>query len=71
VAETNHAFWPADVSVLDRKVFNPDRILGPQQLTDAYLLALAVKHGGCFATIDSGVALGSVRGAEDRHLVMI
>jgi len=26
------------------------RVHGPRQLTDSYLLALAVAHGGCFVT---------------------
>lgn len=71
MAETDHAFWPADVSILDRNVFNRDRLLGPKQLTDVYLLALAVKHGGCLATIDGGVSLEAVDDAEVRHLVIV
>ena len=71
MTETDHAFWPADVSVLDTDLIDRDRILGPKQITDVYLLALAVKHGGCLATLDGGVSLDAVRGAEARHLVVI
>jgi uncharacterized protein len=70
-AETDHAFWPADVSILDTEIFARERLLGPKQLTDVYLLALAVKHGGCLATIDGGVSLEAVRGAEARHLAIV
>src|ERR1700728_545966 len=44
MTETDHAFWPDDISILDRELFDRDRILGPNQLTDVYLLALAVKN---------------------------
>jgi uncharacterized protein len=71
MAETDHAFWPADISILDATVFNRDRLLGPKQLTDVYLLALAVRHGGSLATIDGGVSLDTVRGAEARHLTVV
>jgi toxin-antitoxin system PIN domain toxin len=52
VEKTDHVFWPDDVSLRDNGLFNPDRILGPNQITDAYLLALAVKNGGRLATLD-------------------
>ena len=50
VAKTDHLFWPDDVSLRDNGWFNPDRILGPNQITDAYLLALAVKNDGRLVT---------------------
>ncbi len=43
IDRTDHAFWPNDVSLADRAVFDASGILGPNQITDAYLLALAVK----------------------------
>jgi predicted nucleic acid-binding protein len=33
-----------------------DRTLGSQQVTDAYLLAIAAQHGACFLTLDARVA---------------
>ncbi len=44
--ETDHAFWPDNVSLCDGTFFDPNRILGPKQITDIYLLALAVKNDG-------------------------
>jgi len=66
-----HEFWPADISLLDSESFNHSRILGPKQITDVYLLALAVKNDGRFVTLDRGIPLAVVRGAEARHLVVI
>jgi toxin-antitoxin system PIN domain toxin len=68
---TDHVFWPDDLSIADSAVFDPRGILGPNQITDVYLLALAVKNDGRLATLDSSVSLRAVRGAEARHLVMI
>ena len=42
-----------------------------RQLTDTYLLALAVEHGARFVTVDRAVSLASVRGATEEFLVTI
>lgn len=52
VANTDHAFWPDNVSLTDPEQFDQVHILGPKQLTDIYLLALAVNNGGRLATFD-------------------
>lgn len=70
-AATDHAFWPDDVSLTDLQRFDSERILGPKQLTDIYLLALAVKNGGRLATLDRAIPIAAVRGAEPRHVAVI
>lgn len=70
-AGSSHAFWPDDVSLLDPKVADPTRVHGPRQLTDVYLLALAVRRQGRFVTFDASVPLSAVAGAERRHLVLL
>lgn len=67
----SHEFWPDDVSLLDAQVIDHSRVLGPRQLTDIYLLALATKHGGCFVTFDRGISLAAARGAGPGTLVML
>jgi toxin-antitoxin system PIN domain toxin len=67
----DHAFWPDDISLCDGARFDPSSILGPGQITDAYLRALAVKNGGRLATLDRSVPLRAVRGAEPQHLAVI
>ena len=52
-------------------MFDHSRILGPNQITDVYLLALAVKNGGRLVTFDRGVPLKAVRNAQARHLVVV
>lgn len=71
LAEPGHVFWPDDVSLTDAGLFDRTRILGPKQVTDVYLLALAVKNGGRLVTFDRGVPLAAVRGATPLHLVML
>ena len=70
-AATDHAFWPDDVSLTDLQRFDSERILGPKQLMDIYLLALAVKNGGRLATLDRAIPIAAVRGAEPRHVAVI
>jgi uncharacterized protein len=67
----DHRFWPDDISLLDEKLIDSTHILGPKQLTDIYLLALAVKHGGRLATFDRKISIAAVRGARAHHLAVI
>lgn len=65
-----HEFWPCDFTFLDRSVVDRSRIHGARQVTDAYLLALAVRSGGRFVTFDRSVAPSAVAGATADHLVV-
>lgn len=67
----HHAFWPASVSIRDDRVFKPSFIRGHRQLTDIYLLGLAVSHHGCLATFDRTIPLGAVVGAARVHLQVV
>ncbi len=67
----HHAFWACDVSVLDARVINRDRLHGPRQVTDAYLLALAVSNGGRLVTFDRSLPLVAVHGATKDHLTVL
>jgi len=69
--EDVHEFWPDKVSLLDPGVFDPTRIHGPRQLTDIYLLGLAVEHAGRLVTFDTGIALTAVRKAKSHNLVVL
>lgn len=71
VRTVHHAFWPDDLSALDDDLFNWTHLLGSRQLTDAYLLALAVRHKGRFVTLDRRVPLAAVPGASAKHLAII
>lgn len=66
-----HAFWPDDLSLLDERILDWSHVLGHRQVTDNYLLALAVRHRGRFVTFDGRVSGVAVRGARTRHLVVL
>jgi toxin-antitoxin system PIN domain toxin len=66
-----HEFWPDGVSLLDEDGFDSTRMHGPRQLTDIYLLGLAVSRGGKFVTFDGRIPLAAVRKASTRHLVVL
>jgi len=57
--------------MLDSDVVDSTRIHGPRQLTDIYLLALAVQHGGRLATFDTGIPLAAVRKATTKNLLIL
>lgn len=53
-----HTFWPDSESL--RFLIPPGSVLSHNQLTDLYLLGLAVANGGKLATFDQGIAAGLV-----------
>jgi predicted nucleic acid-binding protein len=68
---TRHEFWPDDLTLLDAALVDAGQIRGYKQLTDVYLLALAVKNGGRLVTFDAGIPLAAVKGARPEHLVVL
>ena len=71
IATDEHEFWPDDVSLLDSRIADRNRIHGPRQVTDLYLLALAVHQGGCFVSFDPSIPRTAIRGAERKHLIAL
>ena len=69
-AGMDHAFWPDDVSLRTPGMVNWPRVLGHDQITDIYLLALAVINDGCLVTLDHRVATSTVSGASTKHLLL-
>jgi uncharacterized protein len=67
----HHHFWPDDLSLLSANAFDHNKIHGPRQLTDLYLLGLAVKNQGCLVTLDGAIPLSAVKGAKKQHLVVL
>jgi toxin-antitoxin system PIN domain toxin len=67
----HHEYWPCSVSVLDDRIIERSQLHSSRQITDAYLLALAVAHGGRLVTFDKAVPLAVVLGAERAQLTVI
>lgn len=47
-----HQFWPDSISLPDAMQFLKERVQGHHQITDAYLVALAIHNRGKLATLD-------------------
>jgi toxin-antitoxin system PIN domain toxin len=67
----HHEFWSCSISFLADRHINSDLVHGPRQVTDVYLLALAVEHGGRLVTFDHSIPLSAVPVATPKHLVRI
>ena len=66
-----HEFWQDSVSLLDSDVVDSTRIHGPRQLTDIYLLSLALQHEGRLVTFETGIPLAAVRKATKQNLLIL
>ncbi len=65
-----HEFIPDDISLIENALINPSHLLGAQQLTDTYLLALAVQNDAILATLDRHIVAQAVRNGVD-HLLLL
>lgn len=70
-AQTDHEFWPDDISLRDQQAFLVERMHSSRQLTDLYLLSLAIRRGGALATFDQGIATSAVVGVKPENLIVV
>ena len=59
-----HQFWNDDLSLVGSEIIDMGQITTPAQVTDSYLLALAVAHHGQLATFDRRLSAKAVRGGR-------
>jgi uncharacterized protein len=50
-----HRFWPIDITFSEAVQPFRERLFGHRQVTDAYLLGLAIKNKGRLVTLDRGI----------------
>lgn len=62
VAEPGHQFWQDDLTLKDDRL--QPKLPASKHLTDHFHLALAAKHGGRFATFDTGINAQLVSGGQ-------
>ena len=70
-ASGHHHFWQDEPSLTESELYRVDRIPGPRQLTDVYLLGLAKRRNGCLATFDRTIAAGAIKDLEPGTLQVI
>ena len=66
-----HRWWPIDVSLTDRSLFEPEKLTGPGQVTDACLLAVARRHGGAFVSFDRTLPWQAVVGGSSQLVELL
>ena len=65
-----HVFWKDDFSLIDTDLVEVARVATPAQVTDTYLLALAVANDGRLATFDRRLSPNAVRrGRAALHVI--
>ena len=62
---------PDDYSLLDASQIAWQQMLGHRQITDAYLLGLALRHQCRFVTFDARIDPGIVIGATSEYWVRL
>jgi toxin-antitoxin system PIN domain toxin len=67
----DHHFWPDSTSIRRASRFDASKLDGHARITTAYLLLLAVHHGGRLVTFDAGLPIEAVRPAEETQLVVL
>lgn len=58
-----HRFWAEDVSI--RGLLSPDTLVTHAQITDVFLLGVAVRHGGKLATLDQNLPAAAIQGGPE------
>ncbi len=68
---TVHETWFDDISILDGARFQHAHMHGHRQLTDLYLLGLAVKNKGRLVSFDQRVPMSAVVGARAENMMTL
>jgi uncharacterized protein len=69
--EMKHQFWPADLGTASNQPNYLALVSGHQQITDAYLVALAVKNRGCLVTRDRRMKALAPDGSSEQKSLLI
>lgn len=65
-----HVFWPDTVSLLHPGSCRKELLSSSRQVTDSYLLALAVANSGRLATFDRRIVTSAIPGADRAVLIL-
>lgn len=57
-----HRFWPDEVSLTDAALFREEYVIGSKQVTDVYLLGLAMKRRGKLVSFDRALPWQAIHG---------
>ena len=65
-----HCFWPDAISLMNAEFVRAERLLSHTQVTDSYLLALALHHGGKLASFDRKLVADAVVNGPDALVLL-
>ena len=65
IAHPQHVFWSDAISLVGPGLLNHQALLDSGQITDLYLLAMAVHHQGRLVTFDRRVRPDAVAGGDE------
>ena len=65
IVSREHRFVPDDISLTSRNLFESFTDISSKHLTEVYLLALSVKLGVKFVTLDAGMRTDAVKKSAD------
>ena len=65
IAHPQHVFWSNVISLVGPGLLNPQALLDSGQITDLYLLAMAVHHQGRLVTFDRRLRPDAVAGGDE------
>lgn len=68
---THHEFLAKEINVVQDNLIDWQHLQGHRQLTDAYLLALAVENQAVFVTLDNCINYRTVRNATPDNLLTL
>jgi uncharacterized protein len=68
LATPGHQFWPDDLTLATPSDW--PHLPSANDLTDFYLLALAVRHGGVFATFDARIDASLIAGGSSAYRLL-
>jgi toxin-antitoxin system PIN domain toxin len=69
ISHPSHQQWSEDISIANSSIFDQTKITSPRQITDIYLLGMAVKQRGRFVTLDNSIATNAVLNFKPANLV--
>ena len=67
----SHAFWADSLSLAGSESVDWSVVITGPQITDAYLLCLAVANDGRFVTFDRGISHAAAKAARAEQLVLL
>ena len=71
ISTDHHRYWADEVNLIDPGIVDWRHIIGPNQIADIHLLALAVAHEGRFVTFDARISPTAAIGARDSNFCVI